>query len=415
MAITSVNNSVCLQTIVDMYGIDPLKFNCIDPLCITYVENGCEAYWTQHFERGNLISREELALELYRAELEVAAYLDQFPFPTYVCDEHVELEYCYRNNNFMGVNLQDYIFDTRWNCVQEFGQFDNVILGTGAITYIDREDDGYFESAEISFDYSAVTDSFDIDELTLLFQGYDDYNNVICPIIKRVDDDVAKVVTFTVDSWNLVNPELYIYRKFVDYTAPDACDLANYVTEVNVCIKQKSCRPDGWLVFDDSQNCVGNNCEEVKFPFCARIVNKRLGHFKISVGTVDDEGCFVQKEDGGMGCFSDCFYQAPKRIEINYLSSCNNCLKTKKDLSFCNLLERAIIYIALARLPRVLCECGCNTIFLEELKYDTSIRYVDNDARFNFPSDLIRNNPFGTKIGEIEGYKILRELKDKIC
>lgn len=407
MAITSSFNSVCLQTVINMFGIDPLKFNCLYPLCIDYHESGCEEYWTQHFEHGNLISREELAMELYMAELEVASFLGQFPFPTYVCDEHIEIDSCYRDRHSMGVNLEDYTFATKWKCVQDYGVFENTILGSATVEYVDQDGDGLHELAEVTFDYSSVTYDFNVDELMLTFIGFDRYNDVVCPILSVVDNTATSTITFYVDSWNLVRPELYLSRSFQEYTALDACDLDNYVTELNVCAKLKTCAPDGWVVYDEP-GCTSHTCDEVKYPFCVRPVNKSLGLFKITLGDVDEDGCFVD----GNSC-PPC--GLPKRIEINYISSCNNCLQTKKDISFCNIVERAIIYIAVSRLPRSLCECGCSTQHLEELKFDTAISYDNSSVKFNYPYNMWSQSPFGTKVGELTAYKLLTSIEDNMC
>ena len=408
MAITSYNNSVCLETVVNMFGIDPLKFNCIQPVCIDYNDHGCESYWTQYFENGNLVSREELAAELYRAEIEVAAYLGQFPFETYIENEEIDIERCYRNEKVMGVPINNYIFETKWNCIQEFGTFEQTKIGVGTVNYIDNDGDGYKELAEITFDYSAVTVEFSADDVLLMFQGFYNYNNLICPILSISIDDINKIMVFSVNSWNMVKPELYIHRKFVEYKALDACNSDIYINEVDINIMTKTCGPDGWMYFDSNQDCSGAGCEETKYPFCVSPVENRQGYFKINTGKIDSEtGCFIEGAERGQ-------FTNPKRIEINYISSCNDCYK-KTNTAFCNLIERAIIYIALSRLPRTLCECGCSSEYLEELKYDSSITYANSKTKFNYPFELIRGNPFGTKLGEIEGHKILKNLVDDLC
>lgn len=405
MAITSYNNNTCLQTVVDMFGIDPLKFNCLYPTCIEYDDLGCEQFWTQYHEKGNVVSREELAAELYRAEIEVAQYLEQFPFETYIKNEHINVDSYYRNRHILGVNLTNYVFQTKWGCVQDFGTFENQVIGSATVTYIDQDSDGFKELAEIEFDYSAVTETFNVEDLVLRFPGYYNYNNEVCPILSIENDTVNSIITFMVDSWNLVNPELYIYRKFTTYSALDACDDSIYVDTLDVTIKVKTCKPDGWIYYDE--NCA-TGCEEVAYPFCARVENKRLGTFTIIPGTVDDNGCFVE----GTNCLPNL---KPKRVEINYLSGCDECYESKNTQTVCSLIERAIIYIAIARMPRLLCECGCSAEFVEELKYDTSITYANSSVKFNFPFVLRNNSVFGTKIGELEAYKILSTIKDQLC
>jgi hypothetical protein len=407
MAITSVNNSVCLQSVVDMFGVDPLKFNGLWPTCIEYNDQGCEDFWTQFYEKGSITSRQELANELYRAELEVAAYLGQFPFTTYICNEHLDIESCYRNRNAMGVDLTQYQFKTEWDCVQEFGVFEDVTLGEASVVISDEDGDGYKETGTITFDYNAVLVDFDVDDLMLLFQGFDDYNNVVCPIISISNDTDAKIITFIVDSWNLVHPELYVHRSFVETNAIEACDDDNYVDTLDVSIKVKTCAPDGWVYYKDN-NCTGD-CDEAAYPFCASRAEKRLGYFQISVGSVDDTGCFIESS---VSCLPS---RKPSRIEINYKTGCTACLSTAKDISFCTLIERAIIYLAITRMPRTLCDCGCSTKLVEELKYDTSISYANSGIKFNYPMWQRINNPFGTKIGEIEAFKILRTLEDNLC
>lgn len=403
MAITTVNNNIYFEDVINMFGIDPLQFNGLYPACIDDPLNNCEQFWTQFFESGKITSREELAQELLRAEIEVANYLNQWPFKTYICDEHIEFESCYRNKNQLGINLINYTFKTKWECVDQFGTFSDIKLGTGSVTLLDADNDGFKETAEVVFDYSGVTEQFTFSELKLAFPSYYQYNNTINPILNIEQNNLSSTITFTVNSWNLINPELYIYREFAKTSALDACNEDNYVTEVDILIKKKTpCAPDGYIYYDNP-NCSGN-CDEISYPFCANIVDKHLGLFKILPGYIDDNDCFVSD----YGCLPS---RKPKRIEVNYISGCSSC----DNISNCNLLKRAIIYLAVSRLPRTLCECGCSSEFLEELKFDTSITYSNSSVKFNYPFSLRETAYFGTKIGELEAIKILNNLRDKLC
>lgn len=403
MAITSNLNSVGFEDVINMFGIDPLAFNELDPTCLDNLP-GCEQFWTQYYESGKVTSREELSFELYRAEIETANFLQQWPFQKYTCNEHIEFEACYRNKNQLGTSLTDYVFSTKWQCVQSFGTFEDIILGTATVTLFDNDGDGFSEIAEIQFDYSAVTETFTVNDLKLTFKNYYEYNNTVYPILLVEDDTVNSVITFTVNSWNLVKPELYVNRSFVKRYALDGCNEDNFATELDVVINKKvTCSPDGYVYYSNP-NCVGD-CEETKYPFCAQTVNSRLGLFKIVPGYLDENNCFIPS----INCLPG---RKPTRIEINYMSGCKDCYTS---LSTCNLIKRAIIYLAVSRLPRTLCECGCSTEFLEELKTDTSITYQNSTVKFNYPFRLRENAPFGTKVGELEAYKILNNLRDNLC
>ena len=396
MAISRQNNSVCFEKVINMFGIDPLKFNCLVPTCLEdYDYQECEGYWTQFFESGNVTSREELAAELYNSEMEIATYLNTFPFEKYTEGEQhvIENHYRFQNNN---IGLERQIFRTNWGCVKSFGTFTNELLGQAVVTYLDEDSDGLFELAQVEFDYSLVdiTD-IDLDKVELKFPGFYDYNNLVCPVISYTNDTENEVVTFLVDFWNLVKPELYIKRKFSKYTAIEACDLDNFVTTLDVTILKKTCKPDGYAVFNE---ICGDECKETKVPFCAKSIDDRKGLFRIILGSVDEEGCFISERN--------CPSLSPVRIEVNYLSGASNSTQ---------MLERAVIYLAASRLPRTLCDCGCSAKMLEELKQDTSITYGNSTVKFNFPNDVRFGNPFGTKIGEIEAYKIIRQLEETLC
>lgn len=412
--ITKYRTASCInEALIDNIGLHPFIVSSLFPTCIGDYDRPCGSYLPYYRQpTTNLVSITQFAEQLSLAETQIANEIGTFIMPQNVCNESIEITHDYRveyRKNGPKMPVTNQTFKTKYSCVIDYGQYEINTVGTGAVTYLDIDGDGFTELARIDFDNSA---GHDPNDLKLFFQDFYEYDNEICPV--RYTETNGNTLSLFVDSWNMVDPTIYTRRNFTTtQTTPDACSEENFVSTVDVGKLQKNtCNPDGYLYYT-KPNC-GADCEEYSVPFCAvPVKDKSSGYFKISLGNIDEEtGCFVDGINCDIGYGSEL-----TRVEINYYAGCQTCESNiTTNIATCNLLKRAALLMAVSRVSILNCCENCGGYGDQWNNYQKDVNYFSRtgEDRFNYPNSL-RSNPFGSRLGEIEAWRIIKNLNHDFC
>lgn len=275
---------------------------------------------------------------------------------------------------------------------------DNVI-----IAYSDADSDGFDEVATITI----ATSVTDVCELKVYFKdksGRKEWE--VRPL--KTKSISGGVFTATVDSWLLLDPDLlaaFPGPENAGFQDIDAENSSNYVATVDVYREFVNPAAQCDLLWEGAEACIcgGAGCSVCGYESQTACVTPRdelLGMVSAVPGTYNagtDRWTFVSFTQG---------YE-PNKMKISYLSgdegvSYSGCYEMSRDLAL------AVTYMATARLPRPLCRT-CETLREreKELKEDLIFISPGGDAT-RFITREVLNCPFGTRYGELEAWRIIK-------
>ena len=398
---------LCLDRFAEIIGIHPLAFNnlsitnCVEDW-VTPCENWSQVSWQ------SVWNIEQLAAFIKSAEIQIESYLGMFVAPTYTFEEIIEVPYFYRREEGK-LRLEDLKFQTKWKNIINFGKSKSTYLGEGSVTYTDEDLDGFKETATIKL--ITAIEVTDLCAIELNVCGTENCNS-FCPIRSSSFDSLTSELTVVVDSWLLKKPNLNKIGFKPNAKYIDGCDINNFLNCVGIYYTTKdSCATDVEVVWNKKDDCKSGICEEIVIPACAFVIDKCNGIFKIQPTQFNSTThCPELLEDK---CKLPHF--PPDFIRINYNSGCLN-IENSTDCSICKVcdkLERAIAMLAASMLPALWCNCGCSGDLLRYYQTDVSIK-VQGLPSYSLPFEVL-NNPFGTKLGAIEAFKIVDSILEEIC
>jgi hypothetical protein len=394
-------------------GINPIQFMSATAPTL-FPSTGCTDKWRQYaWQDDEKVSREELAYEIARAERDLAKELRYWPGRVFTEDEEVPYPQFHRKGY---VGLYGHDANHRMKSAKlRYGKFisggkrEVAPIGTATtgglgLAYEDNDGDGFEETARIT----VATSLTDACELKVYFNGKNgDKEWEIRPLkSKSISGGIFEA---TVDSWLLLDPELLFAfpgpnpTGFLDI---DAEDLASYVTDVDVYREYVDPAKQCALLWEGADTCLcgGAGCSVCGYEVqtaCLTARNELLGMVSPVPGVYD--------AGTGNWTFAN-FAQGyePRKMKVNYLSgdseaSYNGCYRMARDLAL------AITYMTTARLSRPLCtDCVTLRKREEELKEDLIFITPGGDAT-RFITREVLNCPFGTKYGELEAWRIIKD------
>jgi hypothetical protein len=391
-------------------GINPIQF--MSGQALTYFPNtGNLDRWVQYpWQADNRVSREELAIEINRAERDIAAQMRQWPGPKWTEDEIVPYPQYHRREY---VGQYGHSANGSMKAVKlNYGQFieggkrastlvDTVTVSGGDLEYLDQDSDGFYETARIT----VATSLTDACELRLYFANENgDEEWEIRPLNSRSIS--GGVFVATVDAWLLLKPELLAAlpgTSATGFQAIDAENSDNYVTSVEVYRVYNDPEEQCTLLWPGIEACVcgGSGCAACEFE--------------------TQTGCLVEK-DAPAGLVSVIpatylngswtgvsFTQGfePRKVRVSYKSGVqeldrSGCYTVPEDLA------TAITYMTTARLARPLCT---ESVSLrqreEELKEDRTVINPGGEVH-RWVTKEVLSCPFGTRYGELQAWRIVR-------
>jgi hypothetical protein len=281
----------------------------------------------------------------------------------------------------------------------------SVVSAGATVTLTDDDSDGFNETALISI-ATVLTDPCEIKVYYPGTDGEQDYE--IRPA--RVKTISGGTLTIKFDAWQLFKPELLAawpgdYTVQPDYI--DATSSASYLSEVDVYREYADPEEQCTLYWEGAPGssvcgtCGGsgcNSCSPITQTACIQPKLAKNGSV-IVVPSTYSAGAHTPS--------TFCAGREPDRVFASYQSGASELYKGCKRVP--DDLARAITYMATARLSRPLCTTCQNVKDMEDRLREDLIFITGgetSDTRFVTPEVI--GNPFGTRRGEVEAWRIIR-------
>lgn len=409
MARASTRTWLGLDRWAEIMGINPLSFNS---LYIPPVNSACSQLWQQYdYQNPNNVSREGLARAIQLAERQISAWLGFNLIPDWVCEEErvvgKNARYPEYHSGPSNVRNDALSVTTRRKHVLSGGVKKQELLVSGTlIRRVDLDGDGYAETASVRYSCPWVVEpepcdpipiTFDSCEVRLYYPGQTTPDWEIKPT-KIIYTGVFIIVEFY--SWQIVVEEL-VRGGFQEHQL-DAEDDTNYLTTLDIYREYNDASNQGTLKWNDPHcsGCGGSGCAgcaTVTQTACLQVRNERLGFVTLSPATWDDETDTFTRV-----CASE--VRRPESVTLNYYSGyvspecdCPHIMDDK--------LALAVAYLAAALLDRDICDCNNTESFVNNWKEDLA-KSGEGLPSFQV-NDKQLSNPFGTRRGAVEAWRIL--------
>ena len=429
MARASTPTLLSLDRYAKILGIAPPHFNGAaipgtSPVVFP-VSGKCSSVWPQHsYQNNDQVSREDLARVIHNAEMDIRRELGYSVAPEWIAQEvhqwptPIRPEYSafIRNVDGHGIGIK-----TNWGKVISPGRrtallVETATVGASELTYSDEDGDGFYETATIVVGTSLS--SAQECQIKLYFNGKSAAPEwEIRPLRSVTIDSVADTVTIVLDSWLLIDPDLWEAFPTDDgFSAINITSTSNFVTSVDVY----------WEYADDTQaasqffwersgnrlittlgctECGGTGCAVCSMPIqtgCLTIRNAEVGIVSPVPATYD-----ATNEQWTYTVFS--YQNAPTMVQFWYQAGAidDRWLNGQTCDPLSEYWAMTIAMLATARLERPLCACNNVTALAEDWRTDLS--KTTQAASYFTPSDVI-GNPFGTRKGEVMAWqRVIRE------
>ena len=390
---------ICINEWFEWAGFHPFHYNCLDCPELQLDFGYCNYYWNQYnWQHGPSI--EEIGALLAECYQIVCNFLETSITPHCFTDDITIF------SNYMIEKPPTYhmysslIFETQKKLIVDFNCPTEEFINTVNLTYLDEDSDGFFEVAQVILELTLFQNN--LPDIILYFPGYNgDEHYLICPVDWTYTDTQA---IGRIDAWHLINPELYRPKSFLNKKAIDACDLDNYVQQIDIYEKVRNdCLPDGKLFYyDSSDKCLNPSCKPEELPICARIIDKCEGKFSILLGDTDEDGCFIP--DKCPPCI------IPERLCITYEAGLpDDCVNPAKT---------ALFKLVTSKLQSGRCDCPCVQDIINRYAQETSVTVKNEGITWSYPNAL-RNMSvsagFGTTVGALEAFQTLQNIKEQLC
>lgn len=389
-----------------LLGIHPLHFNGITSQ-VTPVTT-CSSGWTQHpWQNAMQVSREDVAIFIRQAEDRIENFLGFRLAPTWEAaeDHPTPAPGIAEIFNLGGRDARGFPLSvqTSWGHYISGGVERLDLIQAGAVvTYSDEDGDGFTETATIQVTSAVAVD--DPVEVAVYFPGTGAAPEWEIRPLKGVSFS-GEDITITVHRYQLVDPALW-ERMGTDQSI-DGDDDANFVNQVDVYRRWNDPQTQVSLIWQPQGGfcgCNGADCGSCTLAVqtgCLFAKNPRLGMVAYQPAEWSaDDGRFV-----GRG-----FTQGrnPDRVRLSYRAGYRN--PQRPGVMNPNL-ERAVVYYSLALLDRSICGCHNLEAVVKLWAEDLALNWGNptSNASFQVSSRLL-DNPFGTKRGEIEAWRIVNQM-----
>ncbi len=394
-------------------GINPIQFMSGTTVGL-YPSTGCTDRWRQYaWQDEDKTSRNELAREIKQAELDIAGELGYLPGFNWQAGERITYPKFYKRawTTVSGTGVDGFYKSVK----QKYGKFvsggvrsveliASATFLSGSITLVDEDLDGFAETALVSVP-TAFTDPYAHKIFFSDQAGQEEWE--IRPINTKVIS--GGTLEARIPVYLLFRPELLAALPGDEgFTDIDPTDVANMVEAVD--IYYETVDPSQGNLFHWNQSALSTDDTEHTTQLAA--LEGKVIHRDTSMVTVTPV-----TYDAGTGKFTNkpfTIAREPDYMELSYL--CGEFVADSRSGMYVVPpdLAQAIVSMATARLPRPLCT-QCQNVKDKEMRLRHDLAFsVDGgsgDVRF-VTADILRN-PFGTKLGEVEAWHIVKNrIKD---
>jgi hypothetical protein len=396
-----------LDTYARLLGISPVHFNGAAGATV-WPDNGeAQDIWQQYpwQLKTEVLSRDELALAIYNAEMDIRNVLGYAVAPEYYAGEKQTYPKFYRKNaNFVtGLNPRGAgkSVITRFGKVLSSGRRVSTALANDhSVTFSDEDGDGWSELATIQ-----LTTDIDPSEIFIYFAGKNgDRSWEIRPVKTKTVS--SGTITITADSWLFINPALWEHRPTTTDPSPiDVTTTSNFVTMVDLyrvyidtttVSAQFIWEPTGSCHCGQCSSCVNttqNGCLAIRDAETGIVVPQPASY---NSGWSNDSYTIDRDPDQ-----VTLWYQAGHQSE-DYLNGFS-----AEPLD--DYLATAVMWLATARLDKPLTGDGLLGNRVVGLQRDMTQNSRDKFFVLNIQTDVF-TNPFGTLTGEYKAWQRIARL-----
>lgn len=417
MARASYDTLLSLDRYAKIMGISPAHFNQAVGEDIFPAAGGCSDLWFQHsWQMNDRVSREDLALAIKNAEEDIAEFMGYWPSPKFIEAEVHPYPRPYRrylkgsgyNNRYDRKSIKPNYGRLVSPGRRATAKIDDATVAGGEMVFSDDDGDGYSETVTIT----VATTLTDVNEIKVFYNGETTPEWEIRPVRSKEITGGNVVLVFW--AWQFIDPDLW-------ETLPgtiEALDLegAIYVDEVDVVRvyvdNSQASAVFYWEPRYDSLTCPtcgGTGCYACQLTTqngCCFIRDVEQGVLVPAPATYDADNEVWNTAD-----YDVCY--EPDQVKIYYYSGDQDQRyldgRTHDPLS--DRWAKIIAMIATARLDRDFCSCKNLATLVDDWRRD--LTRVDRDGPNFFISDRDRDNPFGTRKGEIMAYRQMSRLIER--
>lgn len=430
MARADVVTLLPLDTYAQIIGLNPLHFNGarlpeITAEPFTVAQDWSERpLWQQYgYQNTANISRDYLARAIQTAEKDIAEFLGYWPAPAWVSQEVHMYPLPHRREYFgSGLNNRGQLkgIKTKYAKIISVGQRSATLIATatvagGTLVYSDPNTDGWNTLATITVP-TTVTDEC---EIKLFFANESGSPLWEIRPLKSVSIS-GGVVTITVDSWLLFDPDVVNRIPTGEITSINASTAGNYVQTVEVRREFNDFTEPSVQFFWEREPgsdlfpypscsiCGGTGCEActlITQNGCLAIRDAENGMVAPSPAEYSETDARWNKVQ-----WTEC--REPDQLKIWYRSGLQSELGLQGS---CDKLDKAmarlIAILATARLGFEFKAVSGISSIIDYWQRDQAESYPDGSTIFTPPNIL--DNPFGTRRGEVETYRALHHMRER--
>lgn len=411
------NTFLSLDRYANLLGFDNIQF--FQGQTTLKSINKCSDVWFQFgYQDDQKVSREELRQAIRQAEDDLILQIGYFPSP-YWYTETVDYSQFYQQeykgqSGFQSNATRHKTVNTSKKYVISGGIRATSQIDASDITReddIDTTGDGFTDTAVFTITNISFTN---VCELKAYFKVYveldadncrtdpgsigaDDYWQ-ITPIRATLSGTTATVY---IPVYLLFKPQL---QRQIDATTIDADDFTNsYVDTVEFYRVYNDPSTQATFLWTSESSCNSVSCAWATQTGCMRVQDSRNGILTVSPGTWDStnqqftSGQFAQNRE-------------PDKVILYYYSGFR-----ERDNRNCDELSYYLAYtiamLASARLNKPVCTCESPARLISRWQEDLMLTNQARSYNVN-PVDL--SSPFGTRLGEVEAYKRLKNTGVKV-
>ena len=408
-------------------GINPVHFwgataAEINPMVMPVTS--CATVWRKYdWQNADQISRCSVVAAIKQAEYDIARVLGFFPGPMWLVEEEHRYPQPYRpvytSGNGLDTTMRMKTVNSDYGKVIETGQravsyIGSATIPTHSLVYTDEDGDGFYETATITL--ALTSDATDVREIKVYHTGTGGNQEwEIRPV--RYKAIVGPNVQIVLDSWLLINPNLYEALPTEDQTpAIDISTLANFLTTVDVYREYVDhTLPSSQFIWETDMRagcsfCGGAGCEDCSPTTqdgCATIRDTNLGIITPFPASYDRATASWSRDLWAEG-------REPERVKLWYYAGEVDQwhLKSIRLDPLSDEWATVIAWLATARMRKQPCGCGNVQTIMTELMTDVS-RSSRETGSF-FPTPSMMTSPFGTRKGEVMAWeRISRQVTRK--
>lgn len=404
-----------LDRYAKIMGIDPVHFSQAVGEDIFPVRSGCsDVWWQRSYQRSDVVSREELADAIYSAEQDIEDYLG-FPLaPEWI----VEMQQFPRPHRRQTYGTGRNVRLDRKSLIVKKGKFINsgrryaALIGTatlaGAEMVWSDPIEGINTIMTITLPNTLSLTNNSYGQVKVYFDGESTREWEISEPRSLTIDAVNITIVF--DFWKMIDPAL---QDELPSAGLEALDIGGdiYVETVDVYREYSDWSQHSVEFFWEDRGC---NCGVSGCAACEAIIQCGCLH-----GRDVDRGIVVPVpanwDADELEWYNVEFDQCiePDNCKIWYLAGdmSDDYVNHKTTDPLKRIYAQSIAEMATARLERNPCACGALSTLYTQLRTDL-IMSSRGGATF-FLADAERENPFGTRLGEVKAWRRFSKLTSK--